>query len=375
MTPLLAASGTNKTAVVNNNDQTPIWLSQKTRLQVLAHGPWPHDTVADPSNRLSGNQAAIQFGRRLFFSTRLSGDNTRSCVSCHAPAAAFASGRAIQEKKVNLDRNTPSLFNVRYQRWFGWTGANDSLWAQSIRPILNDQEMNLSKQTLRHIIQTSTFKTPYHHFFGEIETHSDDLVLINIGKALAAFQETLTTQKTPFDQFREAVKAQDWKLAANYSKEAQRGLQIFLGKGRCSVCHSGPRFSNSEFHNIGVSSIKTGTIDTGRYQGIIDLKQSSFNLDSDYNDDPKKTGARVVSNIATSLTNIGAFRVPSLRNVAKTAPYMHNGSLATLEDVIKHYVNIDTEQLHAETKAMLKPLRLTQPEINDLIAFLESLSD
>lgn len=354
----------------------PFLLNAQELAQAITHGPWPIKTKPDPSNKLSDNQEAIEFGRRLFFSTRLSGDNSKSCISCHSPDESFASGRVIKENPDGLDRNTLGLLNVRYNRWFGWDGGNDNLWAQSIRPIVNRKEMNLPKERLRSVIEDSTFGKPYKQFFGEISDHPDDLVLVNIGKALAAYQETLITQTTPFDRFRDAAAAEDWSEAAKYPVSAQRGLSLFLGKGNCSFCHSGPLFSNGEFHDAGVPYfIKAGVVDKGRHQGIIDLKRSPFTLASNYNDDPRKEGAWAVNKVATLHSNFGIFRVPSLRNVANTAPYMHNGSLSTLKAVVDHYANINIERLHADGEAILKPLNLSQQETEDLVSFLESLSD
>ena len=234
--------------------------------------------------------------------------------------------------------------------------------------------MNLPKEALRDVIQESTFSKPYNQLYGDITKQPDDVVLVNIGKALAAFQETLVTPKTSFDHFRDAIAKEDWAKAAKYLKSAQRGLSLFLGKGNCSFCHSGPLFSNGEFHDAGVPYfIRPGEVDRGRHQGIIDLKKSPFTLASDYNDDPKKAGAWKVNKVATSHFNFGIFRVPSLRNVANTAPYMHNGSLANLEAVVDHYSNINIERLHADGEAILKPLDLTQQDIEDLVSFLKTL--
>lgn len=376
LNPLFAASDTAKTAGDKDRAPNALLLSQAMLSQVLAHGPWPPQTAPDPSNRLSGNKDAIEFGRRLFSSTRLSGDNTKSCISCHARDEAFASGRVIKSNLLELDRNTPSLLNVRFNRWFSWDGSNDNLWAQSMRPIVSNREMNLPQEKLRSVIEDSTFLIPYEHFFSDIAEHSDALILVNIGKVLAAFQETLITKKTPFDDFRDAVANKDWASAAKYSEPAQRGLSLFLGRGNCSFCHSGPLFSNGEFHDAGVPYfIRPGEVDRGRHQGIINLKLSPYTLASAYSDDPKKAGAWAVQKVAKLHSNFGIFRVPSLRSVAKTGPYMHNGSLSTLEAVVDHYSNINIERLHADGEAILKPLKLSEQEVDDLVAFLESLSD
>jgi cytochrome c peroxidase len=234
--------------------------------------------------------------------------------------------------------------------------------------------MNLPKHAIKSVIQDSTFLIPYKHLFGDLAKQTDDAVLVNIGKALAAFQETLVTPKTSFDHFRDAIANEDWNAAANYPKSSQRGLSLFLGKGNCAFCHSGPLFSNGEFHDAGVPYfIRPGEVDRGRHQGIIDLKKSPFTLASDYSDDPKKTGAWKVNKVASLHSNFGIFRVPSLRNVVNTAPYMHNGSIANLEAVVNHYSNINIERLHADGEAILKPLNLSPQEIDDLVSFLKSL--
>ena len=357
-------------------DKTALILNSQELSVVLAHGPWPPALKIDSSNRVSGNETAISFGKQLFFSPLLSGNQGVSCASCHSPQQAFANGPAISAKTHALERNTQTLINVRFNRWFGWDGRNDNLWAQSIRPITHAAEMDLAPDKIRGVIQNVAFTKQYTALFGDESQQTDQLILVNIGKALAAYQETLVSGKAPFDYFRDAVEKQDWKAAAEYPTAAQRGFSLFAGRGRCIFCHSGALFSNGEFHDAGVPYfIRPGVVDTGRHQGIIELKKSPFTLDGDYTDDSKKSGAWAVRKVARLHANFGVFRVPSLRNVAKTAPYMHNGSLATLEDVIDHYSNIDMERLHIDGEAILKPLELTSREIADLVAFLESLSD
>ena len=355
---------------------TNLTLSQQAQARLLAHGPWPPELNADPSNRVSGNTAAIEFGKQLFFSTALSADKQTSCTSCHSPQQAFASGPAITAKTHDLDRNTQTLINVRFNRWFGWDGRNDNLWAQSIRPITRTQEMNLPLEAMRKVILNKSFSKQYHRLFGEAKLQSDEHILVNVGKALAAYQETLVSGKTSFDRFRDAVASKDWQAAAMYPKSAQRGFELFSGEGRCVFCHSGALFSNGEFHDVGVPYfISPGIVDSGRHQGIIDLKKSLFTLDGQYTDDPDKSGAWAVRNVARMHANFGIFRTPSLRGVAKTAPYMHNGSIATLEGVVDHYSNIDMERLHVDGEAILRPLGLIKQEVVDLVAFLETLSD
>ena len=161
-----------------------------------------------------------------------------------------------------------------------------------------------------------------------------------------------------------------------YPAAAQRGLKIFVGKGNCDACHFGPLFTNGEFADTGLPFFKgKGAVDPGRHGGIGKLKESPFNLLGRYNDDAKRASAVGTRHVEAQHRNFGEFRVPGLRNVARTAPYMHNGSLATLRDVVEFYSNLNIERLHADGEQILKPLKLTEDEAGDLVSFLESLTD
>jgi cytochrome c peroxidase len=350
-------------------------LSKEEISRVLSHGPWPLKKSPDPSNRVSANPSAITLGKIFFNSKKLSSDLETSCATCHRPAENFIDGLARGQGLEILDRNTPALFNLKYNRWFSWDGTNDNLWAQSIIPIRHPKEMAMSADQVTKVLLADPFAKPYASLFGPPRELDDVQNLVNVGKALAAYQETLVTGLTRFDQFRDALKAGDWSSAADYPASAQRGLSIFIGKGRCNFCHTGPLFSNGEFHDAGVPYfIEPGLVDSGRHGGIKNLKNSLFTLDGKYSDDQTRSGAWAVRGVIRQHADFGKFRVPSLRNVAKTAPYMHNGSLATLEDVVKHYSNIDVERLHADGESILRPLKLNDMEINDLANFLETLS-
>ena len=160
-----------------------------------------------------------------------------------------------------------------------------------------------------------------------------------------------------------------------YPAAAQRGLKIFVGKGNCSVCHFGPQFTNGEFADTGVPFfVAPGKVDPGRQGGIEKLKQNPFNLLGRYNDERSGASAVKTKHVEVQHRNFGEFRVPGLRGVARTAPYMHNGSLATLADVVRFYSELNEERLHADGEKILKPLHLTPQESEDLRAFLESLS-
>jgi cytochrome c peroxidase len=351
-------------------------FSDAEKRAILRHGPWPAQWRPDPSNRVSGNPEAIELGERLFFEPRLSPSGKVLCATCHAPFRGWQDGRARAFGHAEADRNTQSLFNVRYNRWFGWDGAGDSLWAQSIRPMLDAREMGGSQAHAAALVRgDAELACRYARVFGTPPSADDERVLAGIGKALAAFQEAIVSGRSAFDDFRDALEKGDAAAAARYPAAAQRGLRMFVGRGNCSACHFGPSFTNGEFHDTGVAFFTRGGVDPGRHGGIRKLQANPLNLLSAYNDDA--TGASAVKTRQVSLEhrNFGEFKVPSLRNVAQTAPYMHNGSLATLADVVRHYSEISSDRLHADGEALIKPLRLSAGEAADLIAFLESLSE
>jgi cytochrome c peroxidase len=294
---------------------------------ILAHGPWPAPATSDPSNRVSGRREAIELGQRLFFDPRLSGDGRFSCGTCHVPERNWTDNRTRGVAAAEVDRNTPTLMNVRLGRSFGWAGSADTLWSQSIRPILDARELGASARHVAELMRNDDqLACRYRRSFGAAPSPSDDhAVLVDVAKALAAFQETFETPPTPFDRFRNALARGEPIRPELYAEAARRGLRIFIGKGNCSTCHSGPNFTSGDFHDNGFS--KVGRPDPGRS---------------------------------------GTFKVPTLRHLMLTAPYGHHGEIETLADVVRHY----SEQ----GSSTLKPLKLTPAEQTDLVVFLESLS-
>lgn len=355
----------------------PVKFDEATVRRILALGPWPPPPERDPSNRVSGNATAIAFGAALFGDRRLSGTGTLACTDCHQPARALTDGLPQAKGLAPLDRNTTSLVNAGGQRWYGWDGANDNLWAQSLRPLLDPREMGSSLAHLAATVRNSDdLRAPYAAAFGRPPPADDETVAVDVAKALAAYQETLVSRRTSFDAFRDALARGDEAAAARYPAAARRGLALFVGDANCSFCHSGPRFSNGEFHDVGIGFFTgPGRVDPGRYEGIRRLQASRYNLLGPFNDDPARSTATSTRHVALEHRNFGEFKVPSLRNVARTAPYMHNGSLATLRDVVRHYSNIDENRLHADGERILKPLGLDKYHVDDLVAFLESLSE
>jgi cytochrome c peroxidase len=218
----------------------------------------------------------------------------------------------------------------------------------------------------------------YRRAFGVAPLADDDTtVLVRAAKAIGAFVATLVSGRTPFDDFRDALARGDTRAMARYPVEAQRGLQLFVGRGRCSVCHSGPMFSNGEFGDTGLNFfVRPGEVDSGRHGGIAALRASPYNLLGRFSDAPAGSAAATKTrHVEPQHRNFGEFKVPSLRNVGLTAPYMHDGQKPSLEAVVRHYSELNLERLHADGERILEPLHLSAQEAEDLITFLASLND
>lgn len=252
----------------------------------------------------------VALGRKLFFDKRLSRDRTLSCASCHDPNRAFTDGRALA---VGIDgkkgaRSAPALINRGYGASHFWDGRAPTLEKQVLEPIFNPIELALTPQ--------------------ELETRLR-LPPADVARALASYVRTIRSGNSPYD--RNAL-----------SPQARQGLDLFRGKANCSACHVGPHLTDESFHNTGIA-FRDGTLrDEGRF---------------------KVTGAK---------QDLGAFKTPTLREIARTAPYMHDGSLAKLEDVIDYYDRGGNRNEHLDHD--LRPLRLTPEEKQALAALLRSLS-
>ena len=345
---------------------------------------------ADDSNRYLNNPAAIEFGRALFFTRQLSAGRAVSCATCHEPTKAWQDGLNHTFARRQVVRNTPTVVNACFSRWQFWDGRADTLWAQALHPFESAEEFSSSRaQVLRSIEQSDDLASCYRSAFGEIpraaidssafhgSDHQMELnrAFANIGKALAAFQCSLTSLNSPVDVFVEGVRTRDPQKVAALPAEAQRGMRIFVGKGECRTCHSGPLFSNQEFHDIGVDSNAALRDGGGRYDGLRELAKGLFRASGPLSDAPKGNMARKVELLsAPSQQNRRQFKTPNLRNVELTAPYMHDGSIGTLEAVVGHYRSFSAQKdEHGETA--LARVDLIDSEARDLVSFLKHLTD
>jgi cytochrome c peroxidase len=344
---------------------------------ILSHGPWPAPASADASNRISGKRDGILLGERLFFDKRLSASGRFACASCHVPERNWTDNQSRGAALAEVNRNTPTLMNMRLGRWYGWDGGADSLWAQSIRPILDARELAATPTHVAELVRRDEeLSCRYRKTFGGAPSAADDeAVLVDVAKALAAFQETFETPATPFDQFRNALARGDSAGIERYSDAAKRGLKLFIGKAECSSCHSGPNFSNGEFRNNGFSTLAAKRpADPGRVEGLKHARESRFNLLSRYNDDPAPASTASARQALHTQGETGAFKVPTLRHLMLTAPYGHHGEIESLAQIVRHYSGQVAGKPGIRGHEGQPALNLSAREQSDLVVFLESLS-
>ncbi len=286
----------------------------------------PEETIKNP--------AAL--GKKLFSEKLLSKDSSISCASCHKAEFAFADTAAFSTGIYGMltSRNTPSVLNMKNRPYYFWDGRASTLEEQSLMPIENPNEMGLPiKEAIQRLNQSESYKRLFRKIFKQLPNEK------NLGAALAAFEQTLETVDSKFDDWSNNIS----ELSAN----EERGRALFVGnKAKCFDCHSMEDFTDDGFKNIGLYNGKDLS-DAGRYE------------------------------ITKKETDKGKFKTPGLRNIAVTGPYMHDGRFKTLEQVVSYYntpfmfvddpVNIDT--------TFNKPLMLSQQEKKDLVAFLKTLTD
>ena len=275
-------------------------------------------------------------GKKLFSEKILSKDSTVSCASCHNPKFAFAdtSAFSIGIGGKLTKRNTPSVLNMKNRPYFFWDGRAASLEEQSLMPIQNPDEMGLDiEEAVKRLNASAEYKMLFKKIFGQRPDAK------NLAAAFAAFEETLETVDSKFD---------DWSNnLGKLTAQEERGRQLFVGdKAKCFDCHRMEDFTTDEFKNIGLY-------------------------------DERKLNDAGLYNITKKENDKGKFKTPGLRNVAVTAPYMHNGMFKTLEEVLNYYNSPDwfIENAVNRDDALKTPLRLTAQEKKDIIAFLKTLTD
>jgi cytochrome c peroxidase len=300
-------------------------LPKELALDKVPLGLDPRPDLKD--NPLKADRVAL--GRKLFFDPILSHDNSVACATCHRPDHGFSSpeARPVGIGGRQAARRAPTLFNRAYGTAFFWDGRAKSLEEQALEPIANPDEMGSSvADAVARLQASATYKEQFGKAF------DDGVTAANLGKAIASFERVLLRGDSPVDRFRQ-------KGERSAMTEAElHGLWLYESKGQCWRCHSGKNFSDDNYHNTGVS---WGGDDLGRHKVTKD--------DADR----------------------GKYKTPTLRGVKLTAPYMHDGSLKSLDDVVEFYNRGGNANSNLDTA--IRPLNLTKEELVDLVAFLKSL--
>lgn len=383
----------------------------------------------EASNQYVNNSAAATLGQKFFWDPQFSGDivvqgnrgasyapqttngsaRQISCATCHAPSFGWADNTSIPNN-VSLganftNRNSPTVLNTSFNTYSTWTGGTDSVWAVMRPGVEGATTQNFSRVGVAAILCANTvydadnLAGEYANVFGlgdctgvpgigTIAGQSDNwgrndfaglavavqdrinLLFANFGKAIGAYEHKLVSKNSAFDQWAEGNENA-------MSASQKRGLKLFIGKGNCVRCHSGPNFADGSFHNLGVPQIggPLGTLDEGRYTGVADLLSASvngtFNTAGIYNGTPS---VNRVSGLSQNSTDIGKFKTPTLRSVNRTPPYFHNGTFNSLWDVVNFYNFAGNAGNFPGTKdPILTTRRMTNEEMEDLVNFLKAL--
>jgi cytochrome c peroxidase len=357
-------------------------------------GPVP----VDPSNKYSDNLKAAVLGKKLFFEDKFSGNQKVSCSTCHRADYFFTDDLPRSHGMGTTPRRSMPLIGVAYNSWFFWDGRVDSLWAQALGPIENKLEHGISRTMSAYII-SQYYRKEYEEIFGPLPEFMEktfpqkarpalddpealkawvlmtpeqraevNQVYVNMGKSIAAFVRTILPEPSPFDRYVEQILS-DKPLTSRMAltDDEARGLKLFIGKAKCTNCHNGPLFTNGDFHNTGVPPVDKEKPDKGRAAAITQVLSSEFNCFGKYSD-AKPNECLELRFIETSEEKYtGAFKTPTLRDVADRAPYMNAGQFSTLREVLEFY----------RSKAQNPELghqNLTDKELDQLEAFLRTLS-
>lgn len=280
-------------------------------------------------------QNSVQLGKLLFFDPLLSSNRTVSCASCHKPDRAFADNLPLSfgvDSNATL-RNTPTVMYVSGRTHLFWDGRARSLEEQALGPLTNPKEQNISiDQAVKQVQQDAFYRKAF------LQVFNAEPGAANLCQSLADFQKSLEPFTSPYDRF---VKGDTDALSAS----AKRGMRFFMIESNCITCHSDPHFGGDQFFNVGLFNGKDKSD-----QGLFAITRDS--------------------------THLGRFKVPSLRNVAVTGPYMHDGSMKTLREVVAFYGNPDNFHNAVNLDDLLKTQRrMPEEEINDITEFLKSLTD
>ena len=355
--------------------------------------------AADPSNRYGEDARAAALGKALFFDARLSGNGTVSCASCHVPTQDFQDGVPLASGMGRTTRRTMPIAGTAHSAWMFWDGRADSQWGQALGPLESAVEHGGSRTQYAHVIDEQ-YRVDYEKVFGalpdlaNVPRHAgpvadagwraawermpavrrDEIsrVYANIGKAIAAYERRLAFAPSRFDRYVDVELAGGTHTASSgFSADEEAGLRLFIGKASCVNCHNGALLSDDHFHNTGVpASTLVSAVDSGRAVGVRQALEGEFRCDGRFSDAKAEDCEELRFAVASGHELVRAYKTPSLRGVARRAPYMHAGQIATLDEVVAHY---DAAPAAALGHSELKALGLSAEERRQLVAFLRTL--
>ena len=357
---------------------------------------------ADPSNRVADDPRAVELGRELFFDSTLSANGKVSCASCHSPQKDFQDGLPVGHGVAVGNRRTMPIAGTSRNAFMFWDGRMDSQWAQALGPLENPLEHGTTRTQVAQAVVQRHGKE-YAQLFGAPPAvagiprgagpngdvagraawsrlpaqRQEDIsrVYANVGKSIAAFERRVTYGRSRVDAWIDAEQAgvpeSQRDASARLSDEEARGARLFVGRANCATCHSGARLTDDAFHNTGVPVAAGQALDDGRATGARNAVSSEFSCLSRFSDAHSADACAELRFVDTTDQKlVRAYKVPSLRNVAQRAPFMHAGQFRTLEEVIAHY---DRAPKAPAGVSELKPLHLSAAEQRQLLAFLRAL--
>lgn len=387
------------------NEKNLQWSESETALLKTMHIDAMPMLPEGLTNKYADNSKAAALGHKLFFDKRFSANGEVACVSCHQPDKYFTDGLKTSEGIGTVKRNAPTIVGINQSRWYFLDGRADSLWSQALGPMENELEHGGNRARYAHIIYNDkSYRKEYESLFGKMPGLSNTKrfpenagpvkdsyasqawklmapadrkaitqVYVNMGKAIAAYEHKLRPAPSRADNYIKAVVAKDAKaMSSALDDEEAAGLKLFVTKANCVICHNGPAFSDFEFHNVGVPQVTLKKYDFGRKTAISKVKKSPFNCFGEYNDSVDKSCDDLTYIVFDEHITIGTFKTPSLRNISKTAPYMHAGQYETLSEVIGHYIDPPPLKLGENDTRMLT-FDLDDREQEQLESFLKAL--
>ena len=383
------------------------WSASELQTLAAMHVDRVPARAADPSNAFEGRADAARLGRALFDDTRLSRDGHIACATCHEPSKQFQDGRPVAQGLAAGRRRTMPVLGALHAPFLFWDGRKDSLWSQALGPLEDAAEHGGNRVRIARLV-AQAYAPMYEQVFGPLPSLEGlppdaspagtaveraaweamsppdrdrvDRVFANVGKAIAAYESGLHHGPSRFDRYVDASLARDGEGQAALSPQEVRGLRLFLGKGQCATCHQGPLFTEDAFHNTGVPAALPTALDRGRADGVPRLLADEFNCLGPYSDARPGQCGDLDFLSADDPRHLGAFRTPSLRNVASRPPYMHAGQFATLDEAVRHYArspvaSVGRSELGrpGDRHAQRKAIDLSPQEIDDVAALLEAL--